>query len=185
MSRFMGKPTFCICENKDADQLRENRKADQRLRFRYTDSTFPLLSKSENSSLLISSLAVQPGLCWTLSETWTLVFSHSCSAMTWENQNSGFHPGLTQIGVHSKRKWSEVWNFGFGKNNKCTYQVAKTKALISFAVTVKLICVFVFPYAKRWFSHNVWQSGFRPGPTQTRLNSHWGCLEAWNFGFKK
>ena len=25
--------------------------------------------------------------------------------------------------------------------------------LISFAVTVKLICVFVFAYAKRWFSH--------------------------------
>ena len=33
--------------------------------------------------------------------------------------------------------------------------VAKTKALISFAVTVKLICVFVFAYAKRWFSHDV------------------------------
>ena len=27
-------------------------------------------------------------------------------------------------------------------------------ALISFAVTGKLICVFVFPYAKCWFSHN-------------------------------
>ena len=31
--------------------------------------------------------------------------------------------------------------------------VAKTKALISFAVT-KLICVFVFAYGKRWFSHD-------------------------------
>ena len=27
--------------------------------------------------------------------------------------------------------------------------------LISFAVTVKLICVFDFAYAKRWFSHDV------------------------------
>ena len=36
-----------------------------------------------------------------------------------------------------------------------SYCVAKTKALISFAVTVKLICVFVFAYAKRWFSHVV------------------------------
>ena len=27
-------------------------------------------------------------------------------------------------------------------------------ALISFAVTTKLICVFVFAYAKRWFSHD-------------------------------
>ena len=31
--------------------------------------------------------------------------------------------------------------------------VAKTKALISFAVTAKLICVFVFAYAKSRFSH--------------------------------
>ena len=31
--------------------------------------------------------------------------------------------------------------------------VSKTKALISFAVTVKLICVFVFAYADCWFSH--------------------------------
>ena len=34
------------------------------------------------------------------------------------------------------------------------YYVAKTKALISFAVTAKLICVFVFAYAKCWFSHD-------------------------------
>ena len=30
----------------------------------------------------------------------------------------------------------------------------KTKALISFAVTAKLICVFVFAYTKIWFSHD-------------------------------
>ena len=41
------KPPFCICKNKGADQLRGNREADQRLSFRYTDSTIPLLSKSE------------------------------------------------------------------------------------------------------------------------------------------
>ena len=35
----------------------------------------------------------------------------------------------------------------------CTISVAKTKALISFAVTAKLICVFVFAYAKSRFSH--------------------------------
>ena len=33
-------------------------------------------------------------------------------------------------------------------------RVAKTKALISFAVTAKLICVFVFAYAKSKFSHD-------------------------------
>ena len=41
----MRKPAFCICENKDADQLRGNREADQRLCFRYTDSTIPLPCK--------------------------------------------------------------------------------------------------------------------------------------------
>ena len=46
----MRKPEFYICENKDADQLCGNREADQRLCFRYTDSTLPLLSKSEISS---------------------------------------------------------------------------------------------------------------------------------------
>ena len=35
--------------------------------------------------------------------------------------------------------------------------VAKTKALISFAVTAKLICVFVFAYAKIRFSHDAAQ----------------------------
>ena len=43
----MGKPTICIGEDKDADQLRGNREADQRLCFRYSDSTIHLLLKSE------------------------------------------------------------------------------------------------------------------------------------------
>ena len=43
----MRNQTFCICENKDADQLRGNREAVQRLCFRYIDRTVPLLSKSE------------------------------------------------------------------------------------------------------------------------------------------
>ena len=69
MSRDVRKPAFRICENKDADQLRGNRVADQRLCFRYTDSTIPLLSKYEISSLLPSSVTIQPGLCRTWSET--------------------------------------------------------------------------------------------------------------------
>ena len=47
----MRKPAFCICENKDADQLRGDREADQRLCFRYTDSAIPLLLKSEIPSI--------------------------------------------------------------------------------------------------------------------------------------
>ena len=65
----MRKPAFCICENKDADQLRGNHEADQRLCFRNTDSTIPLLHKTEISSLKLSSVAAQPGLCRTCSET--------------------------------------------------------------------------------------------------------------------
>ena len=34
------KTGFFTCENKDADQLRGNREADQRLCFRYTDSKY-------------------------------------------------------------------------------------------------------------------------------------------------
>ena len=65
----MGKPTICIGENKDADQLRGNREADQRLCFRYSDSTIPLLSKYEISCFYLSSVTVQLDLCRTWSET--------------------------------------------------------------------------------------------------------------------
>ena len=44
----MRKPAFCICQNKDKDQLRGNREADQRLCFRYMASTVPLLPKNKN-----------------------------------------------------------------------------------------------------------------------------------------
>ena len=70
MSHLMGK----LCENKDADQLRGNREADQRLCFRYTNSILPLLFKSEISSFQPASVTVQPGLCRTCSETTLLVF---------------------------------------------------------------------------------------------------------------
>ena len=48
----MREPAFCICENKEADQLRGNRETDQRLCFRYIDSSITLLSKYEISSLV-------------------------------------------------------------------------------------------------------------------------------------
>ena len=44
------------------------------------------------------------------------------------------------------------------KQRDCTIYVAKTKALISFTVTAKLICIFVFAYAKCLFSHDVIQT---------------------------
>ena len=50
-SSFMRKPAFHICENKCADQLYGHFAADQRLCFRYIDSTIPPLYKSEISNL--------------------------------------------------------------------------------------------------------------------------------------
>ena len=40
--------------------------------------------------------------------------------------------------------------FVFRKKRDSTIKVAKTKVMISFAVT----CIFVFAYAERWFSHD-------------------------------
>ena len=56
VSRLMIKPAFCICENRGAGQLRSNCAADQRLCFRYKNSTIPLHYE-------------QPGLCRTWSGT--------------------------------------------------------------------------------------------------------------------
>ena len=66
----MGKPTIRIGENKGADQFRSYCEADQRLCFRYTDSTIPLLSKSKN---------FQAGLCRTWLEPKLLFFSRTGS----------------------------------------------------------------------------------------------------------
>ena len=59
MSHVVRKPDFCICKKKGQISYGA---ADQRLCFRYIDSTTPLLSKSP-------SVAAQPGLSWTWSDT--------------------------------------------------------------------------------------------------------------------
>ena len=81
VSHLMRKPTICICENKDADQLRGYREDDQRLCFRYLDSTIPLLRKSEISSVKLFSVLVQAGLCRNCSETTLLVFPRGGSSI--------------------------------------------------------------------------------------------------------
>ena len=54
MSRVMRKPAFCICKNKDADQLRGDPEADQRLCFRsrIVQSPYFLNAKLQASSHL-------------------------------------------------------------------------------------------------------------------------------------
>ena len=66
----------------------------------------------------------------------------------------GFRPGPTQTRLYSHTRWLEAGNFRFRKKRDCIIRVAKTKVLISFAVTVKLICPFVFAYAKSRFSRD-------------------------------
>ena len=59
MNCVMRMSAFCVCENKGADQLPGNCAADQRLCFRYIDSTDSLLPKPLN----IHCVVVQPGIC--------------------------------------------------------------------------------------------------------------------------
>ena len=51
-----------------------NCEADQRLCFRYSDSTILLLLKTEISNVKLFSVTVQAALCRTCSETTLLVF---------------------------------------------------------------------------------------------------------------
>ena len=64
--------------------------------------------------------------------------------------------------------------FAVESREYCTICVAKTKALISFAVTANLICAFVFAYADCWFSHAAAHFISRcTNPTKRRLCAHW------------
>ena len=86
----MGKPTICIGENKDADQLRGNREADQRHCFRYSDSTIPLLLKSASSSFLrlyrpVCVIAGRKPHCW---------FSHEVAKLYTFTSDEHFDPLL-------------------------------------------------------------------------------------------
>ena len=95
----MRKPAFCIGENKAADQLFGNHTANQRLCFRYTDKTIPHLPKSKISSLQFSSVAAQPSLCRTWSETPKTGFLTSRSNITASNngKNTSFRDLLTVL----------------------------------------------------------------------------------------
>ena len=55
----------------------------------------------------------------------------------------------TQIGLFSQRRYIEALNVGCRNKRESITCVAKTKALISDAVTTLLICVFVFTHAKK------------------------------------
>ena len=92
----MGKPTICIGENKGADQ---------RLCFRYSDSTIPLLLKSEISF----SVTVQVGLCRTWSETTLLVFPRGGSSVTDECSWLLTHFVMPNIYLRNKETQQTLW----------------------------------------------------------------------------
>ena len=50
----------------------------------------------------------------------------------------GFRSCPTQTGLYNNRRWLEACKFGLRKLGDCTIYVAKTKALISCAVTVQV-----------------------------------------------
>ena len=60
----------------------------------------------------------------------------SSGFLTRSNTNRAVQPQKITIGLR------------FGKSRDCTIYVAKTKVLISCAVTMQLICAYVFAYAK-------------------------------------
>ena len=72
----MRKPFFCICENKDADQLQADQlHADQRLCFRYIDSTISLLHINPK----VQASNYQPVLCSNPPKTSFLTSRLICS----------------------------------------------------------------------------------------------------------
>ena len=81
----------------------------------------------------------------------------------------------TNQAVQSEAGWTfEILDFK--KKRKCTIRVAKTKALISFVVAAKLICVFVYAYADCWFSHRAAHMRLQLKPTFRKNTKLYGIL---------
>ena len=126
---------------------------DQHLCFCYIVQSLYLLNPKFQASVYFTAQPVsdlvgnlKDRFCWDAAQIY-------CEPRCEKTGVRDFRPGPTQTGLCSNRRWLGTWHFGSRKKRKCTIQVAKTKALISFTVTAKLICVFVFAYKKIWFSH--------------------------------
>ena len=63
-----------------------------------------------------------------------------------------FKTGWTQTILSSYRKWVKSFKFQISEEEELYYRVAKTLVLTSCAVTVQLICNFIFANAKILFS---------------------------------
>ena len=108
----MRKPAFCICENKDTDQLCGNRAADQRLYFLFLVQSLyflnPKFQAPSHHLWLYSPVCVGSGQKTCFLET-QLIFEPRSE----KTGLRGFRPGLTQTGLYSHRRWLEACNFRF------------------------------------------------------------------------
>ena len=145
ISPIKRKPTFFISE-KDADQLCSKCQLISTFVFasQTVQSLFFLNLKLKASSLLL--LLYNPSCVWPHLKPIKQAFLRHGLYEPWREKTGlqGFRPGLTQTGLYSHKSRLEAWNFRKKKKRNYTIHVVKTKALISFAVTAKLICVFVF-----------------------------------------
>ena len=96
LTRCIRQPTICLCETKDADQLCSNCTADQRLCFRFSDSTIPLLLKCKLSCIQPAYVPLQADCCRTWSETQIVGFSHAKAHLTLRSLRA---PSLTGITI--------------------------------------------------------------------------------------
>ena len=75
--------------------------------------------------------------------------------MWFPNRSDTNRPIQQQKQARSLKFWDYV-------EKELYYPRSENKGVISFAVTAKLICAFVFAYANCWFSHRAAQMYYAP-----------------------
>ena len=102
----MSKPAFCICEIKGADQVRDNRAADQHFCFRFIDSAILLLPKfdiSSHSHFFVDVTDMIDDKCFIVTRliqfVWRLRWSHELkiSQATQDSAGAGLEYDLSRI----------------------------------------------------------------------------------------
>ena len=127
-----------IADAKTKAQISCTCAADQRLCFRYTDGTIPLLSKSKISSLFLSSVAVQPSLCQICSET-----SKTGFLMTGLINILPCSIYVLSIGVTHRRNYNFHYSFVFCFVQLPNKFITKQCILVTaFLITCRMTCLF-------------------------------------------
>ena len=118
--------------------------------------------------------------CWFSHAKAQMFFSHKVSVH--QHHEKTFNVVSEQVRanrseqtkLYKHRRWLDGGNFRFKKKKNYTIPVAKTKALISFAVTVKLIYAFVFTYLMQnvGFSYDAAQLYFSNDQLVSLVSAH-------------